>query len=392
MDTEEILSSESQLLMEFLREEPGHTEMPQPLWTRLQERYGKYVHQELLYALTQMHFDVEEARIHWEAIIAHRKHLRQTLGRDPGLRVTIADYFVNVHPRVKNPIIVEINIFLQKEESAFRDDLTGLYNRRFFNKMLQREIERARRFHESVSMLMLDVDHFKDFNDSFGHPEGDRALAEMAGVFRQSCRAIDYLTRYGGEEFAIILPRADIGQSIQAAERHREAVGTHNFQCGHNSRLTISIGAATFPHDAGDGLQLLERADQALYQAKAGGRNRVFAYSQEKRLHRRCPADIELTIISGRFGQSIEGRTRDISTGGVLARIRERVEGDGDVEVRLAARPGQPSLTVPGRCVRFDRDEDDPSMYNLGIRFHPLGPNDLDALRLFIQNQSPSSV
>ena len=167
---------------------------------------------------------------------------------------------------------------------SITDELTGLYNYRYLQQRLEDEIERARRYGRSLSLLMLDVDDFKKFNDGYGHIAGDRALAEIGGALRLAVREIDVACRYGGEEFAVLLPETDAEGAFVVAEKVREAIAFHSFADGERERgvhLTVSIGLATYPALAADREELLRQADGALYQAKTTGRDRVRAPSGE---------------------------------------------------------------------------------------------------------------
>jgi len=158
------------------------------------------------------------------------------------------------------------------------DGLTGLYNHRYFQENLSKELLKAQRFRYKVSLLMIDIDHFKNFNDKYGHPQGDSTLKEISQIIKKTIRAYDAPARYGGEEFAVVLPYADNNQAFRVAERMRKAVTAYPFQ-GRSARerlqATISIGVATYPSNARTKAELVDRADQALYLAKSEGRNRV---------------------------------------------------------------------------------------------------------------------
>jgi two-component system cell cycle response regulator len=163
---------------------------------------------------------------------------------------------------------------------AITDELTGLNNYRFMLQRLDDEIERARRFGRNLSLLMLDADDFKLFNDTHGHVAGDAALSELARVMQDAVRDIDVVCRYGGEEFAILLPETDADGAFVAAEKVREAIASFAFPDADgvkNQRITVSIGFSTFPDPADDREALLRQADDALYAAKRTGRNRVRA-------------------------------------------------------------------------------------------------------------------
>ncbi len=152
------------------------------------------------------------------------------------------------------------------------DALTGLKNRMALNDRLQEEFDRAVRHKRPLSLLMIDVDHFKHFNDTFGHQAGDDALIAVSNLLAESARGVDFVARYGGEEFVVLLPDTDISGAMVLAERFRRAVATAIWDY---REITISLGAATWSHVTRDAQELLREADSALYQSKAIGRNRV---------------------------------------------------------------------------------------------------------------------
>ncbi|HEY0195372.1 MAG TPA: diguanylate cyclase [Kofleriaceae bacterium] len=160
---------------------------------------------------------------------------------------------------------------------AVTDGLTSLYNHRHFHERLSLEVERAQRSGASLSLLMLDVDHFKQFNDTFGHPAGDEVLRQLARVLTDARRLNDLVARYGGEEFAVILVDTNKFAAAKLAERIRERVHAHEFAdaAPRAGRIGVSIGVATLADDGVDAEALVRAADTALYAAKRGGRNRV---------------------------------------------------------------------------------------------------------------------
>jgi two-component system cell cycle response regulator len=165
-------------------------------------------------------------------------------------------------------------------EISARDSLTGLYNRWYVMEKIDSEMNRSLRHGSPVSLIMMDIDHFKRVNDSFGHSAGDRVLRSVGQVLRDSCRVYDVAGRYGGEEFCIVLPETKVGNTTVVAERIRERLAASRFDLGEESVVvTASIGIAGIESiEAQDGLNplsLIDRADQALYSAKHHGRNRV---------------------------------------------------------------------------------------------------------------------
>lgn len=160
---------------------------------------------------------------------------------------------------------------------AATDGLTGMWNHRRMYELLREEMRRAARYHRALAVLMLDVDSFKTFNDTYGHPQGDRLLRNIATILRGAVRNVDHVGRYGGEEFLIILPETSKDQACRLAERIREAVEERAFvQIGDSViHRTVSVGVAASPEDALNPAELVQRADEALYRAKRAGKNCV---------------------------------------------------------------------------------------------------------------------
>jgi len=163
------------------------------------------------------------------------------------------------------------------EEEAFTDHLTGLANRRRFERQLEREVSRTLRYGRPICLLMLDIDNFKKLNDTFGHSAGDEAISRIGKVLREGTRGIDLAARIGGEEFALILTDATTESACRRAEKLREEITQLVVQ--HNGevlgKISLSIGVSTFPEHASNAEQLLHTADKALYKAKREGRDRV---------------------------------------------------------------------------------------------------------------------
>ena len=166
------------------------------------------------------------------------------------------------------------------ETMATRDGLTQIFNRRYFEKFLNAEIDRARRFRKRLGLILFDIDHFKHYNDSNGHPAGDIVLKEVAHLARSSCRSIDVVARYGGEEFVTVVIEVGVDGVAARAESLVKLVSEHHFPAQEKQplgNLTVSAGYATFPEDGRSLEELVAAADRALYAAKHAGRNCVVA-------------------------------------------------------------------------------------------------------------------
>ncbi len=170
------------------------------------------------------------------------------------------------------------NNLLLAEKQAITDGLTEIYNYRYFHHQLEREVKRAKRHWYKVSLIMIDVDHFKHYNDKNGHPAGDDVLRRIAEILKNTTRTSDVVARYGGEEFIVILPETPSSAAVKLAEKIRTIVEDEKFLHGSSQplgKVTISLGIATFPEDSQSPEELIQKADEQLYLAKSLGRNRV---------------------------------------------------------------------------------------------------------------------
>jgi two-component system cell cycle response regulator len=153
------------------------------------------------------------------------------------------------------------------------DALTKIYNHGYFQDRLDRETKLADRYNQQVSLILMDLDHLKRINDTWGHRSGDLTLCHVASIMKSTVRDVDVCARYGGEEFVIILPQCDRENAMKVAERLREAIASRSVP--KVGQVTASIGVATYPTGAKNNEELVEMADRAMYLAKAAGRNRV---------------------------------------------------------------------------------------------------------------------
>jgi len=211
-----------------------------------------------------------------------------------------ADDFL-VKPINRQELTVRIKSLLEKKQQLTRlrshyetavnqaiyDWLSGVYNHGYFKRFLDLEIKRSLRQGYPVSLLMIDIDDFKVYNDSLGHSAGDEILKELAQIMKNMIREVDLVSRYGGDEFAIVLPYADKMGGALVARRIEQAIQEHDFlrrRSAQLKRLTCSMGVAMFPSDASSGEELVERADEMLLTAKQRGKNRICVYGPDSLL------------------------------------------------------------------------------------------------------------
>lgn len=173
--------------------------------------------------------------------------------------------------------LIKSRDFEYQYKLATTDGLTELYNHRYFQEQMRMQVEQAKRYASNFSLIIIDIDHFKRFNDTFGHQSGDAVLRQVALTLKRNVRATDIVCRYGGEEMSIILPNIDKDEAYSTAEKicKRVAEKTYHLSGNRESNVTISLGVATYPYDGGDASSLIESADKRLYAAKNSGRNQV---------------------------------------------------------------------------------------------------------------------
>ncbi len=377
-------------LIETLHDLLNETDLDAPRFAAeiatLEHRHGTAVYAELIFILTHLRFAPPEARDHWNAVLAHRDTMRDRLGTKVDTRVALVSYFLEVNRKLRNPKVIELKLFQQTEASAYRDELTGLCNFRHFRDHLAREIHRSERFGLPLSVIMIDIDDFKHYNDTNGHEAGNEALVALSGLLVKSLRRIDIPARYGGEEFVVILPSTSKPSALRIAERTRRRIESHSFPHAASQpggRITVSMGIASYPADSGDASDLVRHADSALYVAKTLGKNQVHLYSQSRRSFRRIEASV-----AGRIALladwTMEMQTLNLSTGGVLFRAPRQVPTGAVVQVSLEV-PGAPrEVTAIGRVIRADRGHD--GLWETALRVLHMASEDRIHLAEFLES------
>jgi diguanylate cyclase (GGDEF)-like protein len=220
--------------------------------------------------------------------------------RVTGLRIGADDYVTK--PFDERELLARVNNLLRLkrmhdninearsrlEQLAVQDELTGLFNYRYLHTRLNEEFKRSERYRDPLACVMLDIDHFKRVNDRFGHDAGDAVLRETSARLRKAVREIDVVTRYGGEEFLLVLPSTNFSGALSVADRVWRAVGSEPYMLATGpERVSISVGVAVFPsRDIKTKDQLIKAADKALYQAKGDGRDRICVYQHQGYIYR----------------------------------------------------------------------------------------------------------
>jgi diguanylate cyclase (GGDEF)-like protein len=229
---------------------------------------------ELLFRLTHETYSEEKASELWHQMVAHKTDLMKRLDRDVGILVAALDYLSNISGDISNPKIMGDLRIEEAAAMATRDSLTGLYLRGVFDFSLERMVLEHRRYEKTLSLLMLDVDDFKQVNDQYGHQAGDEVLRGIGEIILKSIRKADFPARYGGEEVAIIFSETPVDQAVAMAERLR--LDVRRLFAERGPGITVSIGVSCIREpDVTTALALVRQADKALYKAKLAGKDKV---------------------------------------------------------------------------------------------------------------------
>jgi len=334
----------------------------------------KNIYARLIHVMCHLRLAPAEGRRTWHNIISHRDKLEASLGRKTGFRVAMLDYFVNESRELKNPKVIEIHVYAETARQAAIDELTGLFNRRFFDAALVREVKQATRRNREFSLLILDIDNFKKINDTHGHTTGDAVISAVGKLLARMIRSEDTACRIGGEEFAVILPETGADGAFIVSEKIRKEFAKLRIA---STDLSLSGGLTTFPGDAKTSAELIDRADQMLYFAKYSGKNRIVCYSQNKRRHIRYPLEWELSITKNEGAQK-KSTSQDVSIEGISFELDTQT-APGELMTLHLGIDDQP-LELPVEIVWVDNNSSS-RRFRAGARFIRLTEKNLESLK-----------
>jgi diguanylate cyclase (GGDEF)-like protein len=238
----------------------------------LKKSRGLRFFSDLLYSITHQYFAPEVAEDLWTEVLRHKYELSKALGRNVRITVAALDYLSNITDKMGSATLVDEAHIEEIVELSLRDGLTGLFNHTYFYQQIGLEVRRYVRYGALVSLVLIDIDDFKEVNDTFGHREGDRILAAMGRTLMRIARDSDICCRYGGDEFVVILPLTDVHEAGAIANRLNRELAE---RLPGGRTVTVSIGVVSCGKKIGTYRDLVEKADAALYQVKRSGKNRV---------------------------------------------------------------------------------------------------------------------
>ncbi len=351
---------------------------------------GKHFYKVIFRVLSHLDLSSEEAETCWKEIAQHHGELSDLVGRPLSLQTAMCDYFSSANKYIKHPKIVEAHFFEKALQDLSIDYLTGLSNRKEFERHLQQEFAKAERRGRPLALIFLDLDDFKHVNDTFGHQAGDLVLKRVSSIIETLKRVEDTASRYGGEEIAIVLPDTDKYQALILAEHIRTQVEKARINFAeHEIRITISAGIAAYPIDAVGRTALISSADHALYSAKRNGKNLASLYQAEKRRYLRIDFMRSLEVkITGKEknnnAQTFASQGKNLCIGGILFESNAAIEIDTYLEIKIDLDAGSP-LSLYGKVVRVEKLEN--GKYDIGVSFHGIRVNVIHTLSNYICQQ-----
>ena len=352
----------------------------------LAEEHGKSVYKEMLHLMVGKHFDAELSENYWLQAIRHCQEICQPEFAVRGFRPALMDYLRHVAGELSDPRIIEADYLHNISRSSVTDGLTGLYNQTYFKTILADTIVNQRRNgDQNFALILLDLDHFKQYNDRCGHLAGDEALRLCAELITASLRDGDMAVRYGGEEFALLLPQIDRHTAFAVAERIRASVENYPFPYQDrldSGNLTISGGLAVFPANGETVDEIIKAADTELYRAKES-RNTIYTHDADRRctFRRQIRSLVEYASFDGALYRP--ALSIDISEKGMALGCESLLVEGMTLSVRLT-RPYWPQNMHLAAKVRQVRRQDE--MIYVGLEFD----ESLHAMEELLSRQKPS--
>lgn len=327
----------------------------------------------------------------WPQLLEHREVMSALLNRSVGFVTSLGD-FLSLHTSyLQSPKLIESSTYSKIVEETTHDSLTSLFNRPYFNEILEQNISLAKRYTTNLSLLFLDIDNFKDVNDTYGHSVGDETLEKVAEIILNEKRESDIAARYGGEEFVLLMPHTEHFNAFVLGERIRKAVETLTFSAhGKTFNITISGGLASYPLHSSQSQSLLDQADSALYLAKGAGKNTISFFKEEKRRYLRVKINEPVQVKELDFvpTTTFAGTGKDICVGGILFQNNQPFPIGAKIQVSIPLRHTQPLLLI-GTVVRVEVFSKDTYDIGMTISFKEMDKIASQEIADFLKRNTP---
>lgn len=333
--------------------------------------YGDVVYPEIMRSLTGKTVSVSKSKRFWRKALTLRDEILEKTGYRLSIRASLLEQIQNNSSEFKNLVFIEAKNLDNIRHCSITDGLTGLYNQTYLKTLLSQNVPMRRRVDDAASaLILLDLDHFKHYNDSCGHIAGDDALRTVAGIIREQIREQDIAARYGGDEFAVYLPKVTKNVAFAVANRIRQAVESTEFpgqELLNGRRLTASSGISFFSEEINDVKSLIEVADRELYNAKRL-RNAISPSSYERRTHQRYATQALLECSHANNGISETAMACNFSNAGVGIWSNIPVSPEDSLKLRFSKPFWSEELEISGFVRQISLNEDTSLCY-LGIEF-----------------------
>lgn len=317
---------------------------------------GPVVLQAVFQLLAGIDVSERSCEIHWDNALQHRRRLMHRLERNIDITTALSDYLQTETAFLQHPRLIEATKYENVIHETIHDKLTGLFNRPYFDEVYGQQVSAAQRHFHDLTVIFLDIDNFKDINDTYGHLAGDDALRRIAAIIAQEKRESDLAARYGGEEFVLLLPYTDNVSAFVFAERLRRRIDNLEFYFqGQSIRLTVSGGIASYPLHSQDPEKLLQMADNAVYLAKGAGKNKIAHFKEEKRRYLRVKIQQPVLAKELNFNDSetFAGMSKDICVGGILFENSAPLPLGALITVKVPISGSDPIILI-GNVVRVE--------------------------------------
>ncbi len=357
---------------------------------KLVKKNGADTYRAVIQILTDHDLDSEEAKKNWIEIITHRENISSALGRKVSLMTAISDYW-GPKKYLKDHKIVKISVYEKAIKESTHDNLTGLFNKGYFRNTLNQHLSLAKRNNTDLSVLFLDIDDFKEINDTFGHHSGDLILKEVAHMIKQELRTSDIVARFGGDEFVILMPNTYKADALVLSERLRKAIKQNTIKIKDKSlQITVSGGVAGYPVDARKAETLLNLADNALYRAKGAGKNNISLFIEDNRRFLRIKFNrtIQVKHLGFNHTRTLSGTSKDIAIGGILFENKESLPIGTKIQVSIPVTEDSEPLLLIGTVVRVEAFG--PNKFDIGmiLSFKEMEKTAKDEISKFLIQQS----